>query len=52
MLLANLQNGEGCFGGYVIVAIQLGEHLGPDAAIATLMVDSGLKYLSTDVFKS
>jgi hypothetical protein len=25
--------------------------LGPDATIATLMVDSGLKYLSTDVFR-
>jgi cysteine synthase A len=47
---------EGLFGGTssganVIAAIQLAERLGPDASIATLMVDSGLKYLSTDVFK-
>ncbi len=47
---------EGLFGGTssganVIAAIRLGQQLGPDASIATLMVDSGLKYLSTDVFK-
>jgi len=30
---------------------RIAERLGPDARIATLMVDSGLKYLSTDVFK-
>jgi cysteine synthase A len=47
---------EGLFGGTssganVIAAIRIAERLGPDASIATLMVDSGLKYLSTDVFK-
>jgi cysteine synthase A len=47
---------EGLFGGTssganVIAAIRVAERLGPDASIATLMVDSGLKYLSTDVFK-
>lgn len=47
---------EGLFGGTssganVIAAIRIGEQLGPDASIVTLMVDSGLKYLSTDVFK-
>jgi cysteine synthase A len=46
---------EGLFAGTssganVIAAIQLGRRLGPDATIVTLMVDSGLKYLSTDVF--
>ncbi len=37
-------------GANVIAAIQVGEQLGPDARIVTLMVDSGLKYLSTDVY--
>lgn len=46
---------EGLFAGTssganVIAAIELGKRLGPDATIATLMVDSGLKYLSTDVY--
>jgi cysteine synthase A len=38
-------------GANVLAAIQVGEALGPDAKIVTLMVDSGLKYLSTDVYK-
>jgi cysteine synthase A len=47
---------EGLFAGTssganVIAAIQTGLQLGPDATIVTLMVDSGLKYLSTDVYK-
>jgi len=47
---------EGLFAGTssganVIAAIQIAEQLGPDSKIVTLMVDSGLKYLSTDVYK-
>ena len=47
---------EGLFAGTssganVIAAIRVGERLGPDANIAALMVDSGLKYLSTDVYR-
>lgn len=47
---------EGLFAGTssganVIAAIRLAERLGPEATIVTLMVDSGLKYLSTDVFR-
>jgi cysteine synthase len=47
---------EGLFAGTssganVIAAIRIAERLGPDAKIVTLMVDSGLKYLSTDVYK-
>jgi cysteine synthase A len=38
-------------GANVIAAIQIGERLGPDATVVTLMADSGLKYLSTDVYK-
>ncbi len=48
---------EGLFAGTssganVVAAIKIAERLGPEAVVATLMVDSGLKYLSTDVFKS
>jgi len=47
---------EGLFAGTssganVAAAIQVAKRLGPDVKIATLMVDSGLKYLSTDVYK-
>ncbi|MDQ1353547.1 MAG: cysteine synthase, partial [Acidobacteriota bacterium] len=37
-------------GANVIAALQVAERLGPNARVVTLMVDSGLKYLSTDVF--
>lgn len=48
---------EGLFAGTssganVLAAIQVGQRLGPDATVATLLVDSGLKYLSTNVFQS
>jgi cysteine synthase A len=38
-------------GANVVAAIRVAERLGPDAKIVTLMVDSGLKYLSTDVYR-
>jgi cysteine synthase A len=38
-------------GGNVVAAIRLGERLGPKATIATLLVDSGLKYLSTTLYR-
>ena len=46
---------EGVFAGTssganVLAAIQVGQRLGPGATVVTLMVDSGLKYLGTDVF--
>jgi cysteine synthase A len=46
---------EGLFAGTssganVVAAIRVAERLGPDASVVTLMVDSGLKYLSTDVY--
>ncbi|HET8622254.1 MAG TPA: cysteine synthase family protein [Gemmatimonadales bacterium] len=46
---------EGIFAGTssganVIAAIQVGQRLGPDATVVTLMADSGLKYLNTDVY--
>ena len=39
-------------GANVVAAIQVAERLWPDAKIVTLMADSGLKYLSTDVYRS
>jgi cysteine synthase A len=38
-------------GANVVAAIRVAERLGPDAKVVTLMSDSGLKYLSTDVYK-
>jgi cysteine synthase A len=48
---------EGLFGGTssganVVAALQVAERLGPAARVVTLMADSGLKYLDTDVFRS
>lgn len=48
---------EGLFAGTssganVIAAIQVAQKLGPDKTVATLMVDSGLKYMSTDVYST
>lgn len=47
---------EGIFAGTssglnVIVALRVAERLGPDATVATIMIDSGLRYLSTDVYR-
>ncbi|OGU66592.1 MAG: cysteine synthase [Stygiobacter sp. RIFOXYC12_FULL_38_8] len=47
---------EGLFAGTssganVVAAIRVAEKLGPDAKVVTLMVDSGMKYLSTDVYR-
>lgn len=39
-------------GANVIAAVQIGKRLGPKAKVVTLMADSGLKYLSTDVYRS
>jgi len=46
---------EGLFAGTssganVIAAIQLAQRLGPGSTVVTLMADSGLKYLGTDVY--
>jgi cysteine synthase A len=39
-------------GANVVAALQVAERLGPGAKVVTLMADSGLKYLSTDVYGS
>ena len=38
-------------GANAVAAIRVAERLGPGAKVVTLMVDSGLKYLSTDVYR-
>jgi cysteine synthase A len=47
---------EGIFGGpssglNVIAALRVAERLGPHATVVTIMIDSGLRYLSTDVYR-
>jgi cysteine synthase len=46
---------EGIFAGTssganVSAAIEVAKALGPDSTVATLAIDSGLKYLSTDLY--
>jgi cysteine synthase A len=46
---------EGIFAGTssganVVAALRVAERLGPDAVVATIMVDSGLRYLSTGLY--
>jgi cysteine synthase A len=38
-------------GANVVAALRLAERLGPTATVVTLLVDSGLKYLTTDVYR-
>lgn len=38
-------------GGNVAAALQVAKDLGPKATVVTLMVDSGLKYVSTDLYR-
>jgi cysteine synthase len=38
-------------GANVVAALRVAERLGPDAKVVTLMADTGLKYLSTDVYR-
>jgi len=39
-------------GANVVAALQVAERLGPEARVVTLMADSGLKYVNTDVYRS
>jgi cysteine synthase len=39
-------------GANVVAALEVAKRLGPGATVVTLMGDSGLKYLSTDVYRS
>ncbi len=38
-------------GGNLVAALKVAERLGPNATVVTLMCDSGIKYLSTDLYK-
>ena len=38
-------------GANVAAAVQVAERLGPDSIVATIIVDSGLRYISTDLFR-
>ncbi|MCU1348851.1 MAG: Cysteine synthase [Acidobacteria bacterium] len=57
VMARRLAREEGIFAGTssganVIAAIQVAERLGPGAKVVTLMADSGLKYVNTDVYRS
>lgn len=39
-------------GGNVVVALRLAEQLGPEATIVTVMCDSGMKYLSSALYRA
>jgi cysteine synthase len=39
-------------GANIAAALRIAERLGPKATVATIIVDSGLRYLSTDVFRN
>lgn len=48
---------EGLFAGTssganVVAALRVAEQLGPTATVVTILVDSGLRYLSTDLYRS
>ena len=38
-------------GANIVASLMVAARLGSDATVATLIVDSGLRYLSTDVFR-
>ncbi len=38
-------------GANVVASLKIAKKLGPDATVVTLMVDSGLRYLSSDLFR-
>ena len=38
-------------GANVVAALRVAARLGPEATVATIVVDAGLRYLSTDIFR-
>lgn len=57
MMARRLAREEGLFAGTssganVCAAIEIGKDLGPGATIVTLLIDSGLKYLSMELYAS
>ncbi|MBV8856943.1 MAG: cysteine synthase family protein [Acidobacteria bacterium] len=56
LMCRRLAREEGIFAGTssglnVVAALRVAERLGPEATVVTLMVDSGIKYVSTDVYR-
>ncbi|WP_119268678.1 PLP-dependent cysteine synthase family protein [Taklimakanibacter deserti] len=56
LMCRRLAREEGIFAGTssglnAIAALRVAERLGSDATVATIMIDSGLRYLSTDVYR-
>jgi cysteine synthase A len=52
-----LTRDEGLFAGAssganVVAALRVAERLGPDATVVTILCDSGLRYLSTDLYRT
>jgi cysteine synthase len=39
-------------GANVVAALRIAERFGPGRTVATIIVDSGLRYVSTDVFRA
>jgi len=57
VMTRRLAREEGIFAGVssganVVAALRVAARLGPSATVATLIVDSGVRYLSTDLFKA
>ncbi|HUL42783.1 MAG TPA: cysteine synthase family protein [Bacteroidota bacterium] len=55
MMARRLASEEGLFagtssGGNVAAALRLARRLGPNATVVTLLIDSGLRYVSTDLY--
>lgn len=56
MMARRLAREEGIFAGTstganVVAALAVAKELGPDATVVTIAIDSGLRYLSTDVYR-
>jgi cysteine synthase A len=43
---------ETVFEAHGVAALRVAERLGPKATVVAIIVDSGIRYLSTDVFRS
>lgn len=57
VMARRLSSEEGLFAGSsgganVVAALRIAQRLGPDATVATILCDSGVKYLSTEVYAS